>query len=98
MLSCAGLSAGVEPGERGKPLNGETNESGNKGGENKRKEKRGREDERDEKGAKLKDIRREFIFLTSATSIMILAIFDCNSFEFNRNKKILISLFLHNNT
>lgn len=42
MLSCAGLSAGVEPGE-GKALNGEANESGSKGGEKKRKERKGRE-------------------------------------------------------
>lgn len=38
MLSYAGLSAGVEPGE-GEVLNGEANESGSKGGENKRKKR-----------------------------------------------------------
>lgn len=40
MLSCAGLSAGVEPGE-GEALNGEADESGSKGDENKRKKRKG---------------------------------------------------------
>lgn len=49
MLSCAGLSAGVEPGE-GEALNGETDGKGCEGGENKgekrEEQERGREKER----------------------------------------------------
>lgn len=41
MLSCAGLSAGVEPGE-GEALNGVADVKGREGGENKGKERKGR--------------------------------------------------------
>lgn len=60
MLSCAGLSTGVEPGE-GEALNGEANESGNKDG--KRKERKGREMERERTKGEVKRYKKRIHLL-----------------------------------